>query len=143
MAPLAAEVAALPDAGAAAVREAQFALAEQLRRSGDTKGAMKIYRVLAGEVRSPEGAAAGYYTVKEVFDGGDMAKAEKAAFDYIDRATPHAGWLARAYLLLGDIYAARGEAFQARATWQSVADGYSPADDGIVDEARRRIAGLN
>ncbi len=143
VAPLAAEVAALPDAGAAAVREAQFALAEQLRRSGDTKGAMKIYRVLAGEVRSPEGAAAGYYTVKEVFDGGDMAKAEKAAFDYIDRATPHAGWLARAYLLLGDIYAARGEAFQARATWQSVADGYSPADDGIVDEARRRIAGLN
>ncbi len=100
VAPLAAEVAALPDAGAAAVREAQFALAEQLRRSGDTKGAMKIYRVLAGEVRSPEGAAAGYYTVKEVFDGGDMAKAEKAAFDYIDRATPHAGWLARAYLLL-------------------------------------------
>ena len=100
VAPLAAEVAALPDAGAAAVREAQFALAEQLRRSGDTKGAMKIYRVLAGEVRSPEGAAAGYYTVKEVFDGGDMAKAEKAAFDYIDRATPYAGWLARAYLLL-------------------------------------------
>ena len=37
----------------------------------------------------------------------------------------------------------KGDNFQARATWQSVADGYSPADDGIVDEAKARIAKLN
>ena len=33
--------------------------------------------------------------------------------------------------------------FQARATYQSVADGYTPTDDGIVDEAKARIALLN
>ncbi|MFQ7502995.1 MAG: hypothetical protein ACLRMJ_07490 [Alistipes finegoldii] len=30
----------------------------------------------------------------------------------------------------------QGDNFQARATYQSVADGYSPADDGIVAEAK-------
>ena len=37
----------------------------------------------------------------------------------------------------------QGDNFQARATYQSVADGYTPADDGIVDEAKARIAKLN
>ena len=40
-------------------------------------------------------------------------------------------------------YVRKGDTFQARATWQSVADGYSPDDDGIVEEARARIAKLN
>lgn len=56
---------------------------------------------------------------------------------------PNAYWLARSFILLGDIYADRGDDFQARATWQSVADGYSPQDDGIVKEARARIEKLN
>ena len=56
---------------------------------------------------------------------------------------PQAYWLAKAFILLGDVYVRKGDNFQARATYQSVADGYSPADDGIVDEAKARIAKLN
>ena len=56
---------------------------------------------------------------------------------------PQAYWLAKAFILLGDVYVKKGDNFQARATWQSVAAGYSPADDGIVDEAKARIAKLN
>ncbi len=143
IAPMAADVAASADAGAVAVRESQFALAEQLREGGDWKEAVKIYRRLSSEVKSAEGAASAYYVLQDTFDAGDPAKAEKAVFAYIDRRTPHAYWLAKAYLLLGDVYAAKGDAFQARATWQSVADGYSPADDGIVSEAKARIARLD
>lgn len=143
IAPMAADVASAADAGTVAVRESQFALAEQYRTSGDRKEALKIYRKLADEVKSSEGAAAAYYVLEDTFGSSDAATAEKAAFAYIDRQTPHAYWLAKAYLLLGDAYARKGDTFQARATWQSVADGYSPADDGIVDEAKRRIAALN
>ncbi len=143
IAPMAADVAACADAGAVALRESQFALAEQLRADDKWKEAVKIYRKLGGEVKSAEGAASAYYVLQDTFDAGDMAKAEKAAFAYIDKQTPHAYWLAKAYLLLGDVYAKKGDAFQARATWQSVADGYSPADDGIVNEAKARIAELD
>ena len=143
IAPMATDVAAAADAGTVAVRESQFAWAEQLRLRGETKEALKIYRKLAGEVKSAEGAAAAYYVLEDALANGDPGEAEKLVFAYIDRQTPHAYWLAKAYLLLGDAYARKGDAFQARATWQSVADGYSPADDGIVDEAKRRIATLN
>ena len=51
-------------------------------------------------------------------------------------------YLAKAYLLLGDIYMADGDAFQARATYQSIVDGYTPSDDGIVAEAESRIKAI-
>jgi hypothetical protein len=44
---------------------------------------------------------------------------------------------------LGDIYLDRGDSFQARATYQSVVDGYSPADDGIVELAKSKISKMN
>ena len=57
--------------------------------------------------------------------------------------SPRAYWLARAFLVLGDVYVNKGDTFQARATYQSIADGYSPADDGIVEAAKERIQTLN
>ena len=51
------------------------------------------------------------------------------------------GW-PKAYIALGDIYAGRDDSFQARATYQSIVDGYAPADDGIVAEAKARIEKL-
>ena len=69
---------------------------------------------------------------------GDLDAVEKAIFAYSERS-PKAYYLAKAYLLLGDLYLKRNDMFQARATYQSVVDGYSPQDDGIVEEARQRI----
>ena len=103
---------------------------------------MKLYKKLASDVRTKEGSAAAYYVLEDVFAGGDMDKAGKAIFAYSERE-PQAYWLAKAFILLGDVYVRKGDNFQARATYQSVADGYSPADDGIVAEAKERIAKLN
>ncbi|MEG2613484.1 MAG: tetratricopeptide repeat protein [Alistipes sp.] len=139
---MASDISSLPDAGAVALRESQFALAEQLRKTDRWREAVKIYRKLSGEVKSAEGAASAYYVVKDAFDAGDMAKTEKAAFAFIDKNSPQSYWLAKTYILLGDSYVARGDTFQARATYQSIADGYSPADDGIVAEAKGRITKL-
>ncbi|MEG1672567.1 MAG: tetratricopeptide repeat protein [Alistipes sp.] len=143
IAPLAADIAAQADAGVVAVRLSQFALAEQFRTSNRWREAVKIYRKLGTETKSAEGAASAYYLLKESFDGGDMAKTEKAIFAFIDKKSPQAYWLAKAYILLGDSYIARGDKFQARATYQSIVDGYSPANDGIVGEAKERIRKLN
>ena len=143
IAAMAEDVAAHPDAGQTALRESQFARAEQLRREGRKEEAAAIYRKLGREVRTVEGAASAYYVIEASFEAGDLKKAEDAVYAFTDRNSPQAYWLAKAYLLLGDIYARRGDNFQARATYQSVADGYTPADDGIVDEARQRIEKLN
>ena len=131
-------------AGPTAWREAQFAWAEQLRTEGRTEAAHRLYKELAEEVTTREGSAAAYYLIEHDFKGGagDLDATEKAIFALSERS-PRAYWLAKAYLLLGDLYVSKGDPFQARATYQSVADGYSPADDGIVEEAKARIAKLN
>ena len=139
---MAADVAAHPDAGAVAVRESKFAWAELLRKQDRRADAVKLYKELASDVRTKEGSAAAYYVLEDIFAAGDMDKAEKAIFAYSERE-PQAYWLARAFILLGDVYVRKGDNFQARATYQSVADGYSPADDGIVAEAKERIGKLN
>ncbi|MCM1301290.1 MAG: tetratricopeptide repeat protein [Alistipes senegalensis] len=129
------------DAGTTARREATFALAEQHRTAGKTANALALYKELSGEVRSVEGSAASYYLLEDTFRKGDAARTEQAIFAYSERE-PKPYWLAKAYLLLGEVYLRKGDEFQARATWQSIVNGYSPADDGIVEEAAARIRKL-
>ncbi len=126
-----------------ALRRLRFARASILRERGQEKEALALYEQLRQEVRTAEGAEAMYRVIESKFRAGDDKTTEKMIFDFADMPSPDNYWLARAYLLLGDLYLKQGDNFQARATYQSVADGYSPADDGIVTEARSRIAKMN
>lgn len=125
-----------------AQREAKSVKAEMLTNRGDEAGALAIYKELATEVQSYEGAQATYKTIEAMFEGGDLNGTEKAVLKFAEQNTPHTYWLGRAFLILGDVYVLKGDTFQARATLQSIVDGYSPADDGVVDEAREKIAEL-
>lgn len=144
IAAMAADVVGCDDAGTVATREAKFAWAELMREEGRTAAAHRLYSDLASEVKSREGSAAAYYVIAYDYNegGADADKTERAIFAYAER-NPKPYYLAKAYLLLGDLYVKKGDLFQARATYQSVADGYSPADDGIVAEAKARIEKLS
>ena len=104
--------------------------------------ALPLYRELSREVRTAEGAESAYRVIEATLGGGDAAAAETLIFAFAEKGSPHAYWVAKAYIALGDIYAGRDDSFQARATYQSIVDGYSPADDGIVAEAKARIEKL-
>jgi len=122
--------------------EAMFSKARALSETGRQEEAIVIYRSLATEVQSLEGAVSTYMVIEHLYRIGHADEAEKAVMDFAAGNTPHAYWLARAFLVLGDIYIQKGDAFQARATLQSIVDGYSPDDDGIVAEAREMINSL-
>ncbi len=125
------------------LRVARHAYATQLRSTGQYDSAMKLYEQLArSEVHSAEGGEAKYRLIEARYDAGDWKHCEEMIFEFSEQPAPNNYWLAKSYLLLGDLYHKQGDAFQARATWQSVADGYSPANDGIVDEALNRISNL-
>ncbi len=51
-----------------------------------------------------------------------MKDAEKAAFEVVNKSGSYEEWVTRAYLLLGDIYFAEKDYFNAKATYQSVAE---------------------
>lgn len=75
-------------------------------------------------------------------DQGDLAGAEKEVYALSDKKLPFQYWTGKAFLLLGDIYVKKNDAFQARATYQSIVDGYADRTDGIVEEARQKIDAL-
>lgn len=124
------------------VRKARFAKAKSLEATGKRNPAVAIYSSLSEDVTSAEGAESAYRIIETAFKYGSFEKAEELVYEFAERNTPHAYWLARAFLLLGDVYVSRGDLFQARATYQSVVDGYGNADDGILDMARERVEGL-
>ena len=105
---------------------------------------MLLYRQLSTEVRTTEGSVAAYYVIEHDYANGtgNLDAVEQAIFAYSEQG-PKSYFLAKAYLLLGDLYLKKNDLFQARATFQSIVDGYSPQDDGLVEEARQRIANLS
>ncbi|MBQ3582601.1 MAG: tetratricopeptide repeat protein [Alistipes sp.] len=121
-------------------RKARHAKASVLLREGKQAEALEVFKTLSSEVKSAEGAEARYRLIEAEYAAKRYDKAEEMVYAFSDSKTPQNYWLAKSFILLGDIYMSRGDSFQARATYQSVVDGYSPADDGIVAEAKEKIA---
>lgn len=136
-------VAAHKEATAELSRRARFEKAKALEASGKRNPAVAIYDSLSKDVSNVEGAESAYRIIEIAFKYGSFEKAESLVYEFAEKNTPHAYWLAKSFLLLGDVYTSRGDLFQARATYQSVVDGYSNKNDGVVDLAVQKIEDLN
>ena len=133
----------LADVDAVMLRRVRFAKAKTLSQREEKVEARKIYELLASDVSNVEGAESAYRLIETLFAEGNHDECEKRIYALADSKTPHSYWLGKAFILLGDIYVARNDVFQARATYRSVVDGYTPADDGIVAEAQSKLEKLN
>ena len=99
-----------------------------------------LLEALSGESHTAYGAEAYYLLCKDAFDSGDFEKAETMIYNFADTNTPQEYWIARSFILLGDIFAERGEWVQAKATYESVQNGYNPSEpDDIAQLTALRI----
>ncbi len=121
-------------------RKARFARAGAKFRAGDKEAAMADYIIVASEPLTAEGAESCYRVIENLYDQGKSNEAREKVFAFASTGTPHQFWTAKAFLTLGDIYIAEGDMFQARATLQSIADGYTVKDDGIADGVKECLA---
>ncbi len=136
------DVASRAAASPAVIRSAEFLKAGAMSALGREEVAMPIWERLATDVSDAAGAESAYRVIERKFKAGDTKGAEEAVYTFADKNTPHSYWLGKAFITLGDIYASMGDSFQARATYQSVVDGYGNQSDGIIAEARQRIKQL-
>ena len=120
----------------------KHAKAKMLNKNGDKKSAFTIFKELSADPTSVQGAESAYIIINESFASGDFEVAEKQILDFSASNTSQLFWLAKSFIVLGDIYCQRNDYFQARATYQSVIDGYGVADDGVVDMAKSKINNL-
>lgn len=133
----------LPDVNDVTKRKVRFAKAKVLTSRNESAKAREIYEELSADMSNVEGAESAYRVIEALFQEGKLDECEQKVYALADSKTPHTYWLGKAFIILGDVYVQRNDSFQASATYRSVVDGYSPADDGVVAEAQSKLDKLN
>ncbi len=102
--------------------------------------ALRLYQILSkDDIKLPEGAEAAYRAITILYMQQKYDDAIKAVFDFSDTKTPQQYWVARSFIILGDIYLEKDNPEQARSTYNSVLDGYHTKDDGIINAVQQRL----
>lgn len=74
------------------------------------------------------GAEAKFMLASIAYQEGKNDRAEELIFELANEYAAHEYWKARAFILLADLYAKKGNTFQARQTLQSIIDNYEGED---------------
>jgi TolA-binding protein len=105
---------------------------------------MAALDTLAADKNDAYGAEAAYMLIMDSYDRGDFDQVETRVYAFSDAGSPQTYWLAQSFIVLGDSFAERDDLEQARATFESVRDGYSPTGDGddVLDNVAHRLKKL-
>lgn len=126
-------------------READYIKAKSLMGSSRRSAAMDIFKELASSPSTDEGAEAAYLLIQSTYDEGGFDKVEKMVYDFSAKAEGQNYWLAKAFIVLGDAFAEQDNTAQAKATFESVANGYEPQgpEDDVLDNVKMRLEKLS
>jgi TolA-binding protein len=122
-------------------READYVKAKSYMATSRRDEALAIFTTLSSQPATDEGAEARYILIQDAFDRADYSGVQKAVFDFSDKSGGQNYWLARAYITLADTFVQLGKSEQAKATLESIRDGYTPErpDDDIQDLVQSRL----
>lgn len=124
--------------------EAQYVKAKSYLASSRRDEAFAILEKLAADVSGQYGAEAAYLLILDSYDKGEFEEVENKVYAFSDAGSPQVYWLAKSFIVLGDSFVERDELAQAKATFESVRDGYEPqnADDDVKDNVEIRLRKL-
>ena len=125
-------------------REALYVRAKSYMSTSRRDLALDDFRTLSKEPSTSEGAEAVYTIIQDQYDRGSFDEIPSQVFSFAEKADGQNYWLAKAFIVLGDTYAEQGNLTQARATFESIRDGYSsegPQDD-VLDQVELRLRKL-
>ena len=88
---------------------------------------------------------AAFMLIQDAYDQGKYDTVEKKVYDFSSKAAGQNYWLAKSFIVLGDSFADQDNFAQAKATFESVLNGYQPTgtEDDVLDNVRMRLAKLN
>ena len=123
-------------------REAMYKKAKMYMQLDNKVAALEIYKELSGDTRSAEGAEAKYLVSKIQYNNRNYEASEATIFEFIGMNTPHQYWLAKAFILLSDIYIHKDDMFQAKQYLLSVKENYT-ANDDIRPEVETKLKAID
>lgn len=125
--------------------EALYIKAKSYLASSRRDEAFSIVADLAKDVTTEYGAEAAYMLIVDSYDKGEFEDVENKVYALSDAGTPYVYWLAKSFIILGDSFVEREEFEQAKATFQSLIDGYqaSGPEDDVLDNVSMRMKKLD
>jgi len=118
--------------------EASYLMANSYYQLEQYKNALELYRVLAQNVYTTEGAEAKYMVAEILFNQKKLLLAQEEIMSFEN--TPHQYWLAKSFILLADIFISSNDLFQAKATLESIIQNYENSDDDILSIANKKLS---
>lgn len=124
--------------------EAEYIKAKSYLATSRRDEALEILKRLSADVSDVYGAEAAYILIQDSYDRGLFEDVENKVYAFSDAGSGHVYWLAKSFIVLGDSFAERDELEQAKATFESVRDGYTPSgnDDDVLDAVDMRLKRL-
>ena len=125
-------------------READYVKAKSYMATSRRAEALVIMSNLSMDMKDEYGAEAAYTLILDSYDKGEFEAVEEKVYDFADAGSPQTYWLAKSFIVLGDSFADRDDLHQAKATFESVRDGYVPqgSADDVMDNVMMRLEKL-
>lgn len=129
---------------AAERRQADYVCAKSSLSLGERDKAYALFRSLSSEPSDAEGAEATYMLIQDAYDQGNYSTVQSMVHKFAADAPNQSYWLAKAFIVLGDSFAEQENYAQAKATFESIRDGYTPQgkSDGVLDNVNMRLEKL-
>lgn len=126
-------------------QEADYIKAKSYLASSRREEAFAILEKLSADVSNQFGAEAAYLMIQDCYDRGDFDSVENKVYAFADAGSGQTYWLAKCFIILGDAFVEKGELKQAKATFESVRDGYQPSSgtDDVKDNVTMRLTKLD
>jgi len=122
--------------------EARFYRGKSLLNLSKTEDAIKDFSEVAKDTRNTFGAESQFLLADIYYKSKSYDKAEKQILAFMKQGTPHQYWLARAIIVLSDIYNVKGDYFQARQYVESLKANYNGGESDINQMITERLAAL-
>lgn len=121
--------------------EAEYVKAKSYLATSRRDEAFRIMETLSEDVSGAYGAEAAYLLILDCYDRGEFDAVEKKVYTFADAESGQVYWLAKSFIVLGDSFAERGNLNQAKATFESIRDGYEPEGQGddVLDNVNMRL----
>lgn len=131
-------VLALTKISKSTIVEALYIKARAMDLQGDSAHALAAYKLVTDSTNNRRAAASKYRIAEILYLQNKLDTAEKAVFSLINHDPAYEYYLAKGLLLLADIYISKDDAFQAKATLQSILDNYE-GDDEILKQSQDKL----
>ncbi|HEY2582946.1 MAG TPA: tetratricopeptide repeat protein [Mucilaginibacter sp.] len=111
-------------------------------KKGDTTSAVNEFDYTVSNTKTIAAAEAKYNVARIEYLKGRYKTSQKTCFDLVKDLPNYDYWVTKTFILLADNYVALKDAFQAKATLQSVIDNYK-GDDDIIPTAKQKLEQLS